>query len=79
MDKFFLIQIKRTNGAIEKGIVVKDTADAAFQGMYAYLGAYGYGKDANTDYVQVGIIDSNAVNITSPIVWKKAEETTPEE
>ena len=31
MDKYFLIQIKRTSGVIEKGVVVKDTLDAAKQ------------------------------------------------
>ena len=50
-DKYFLVQIKHTSGAWEKGVVVKDTLDAARQSYHAYLGAYGYGKDENTDYV----------------------------
>lgn len=50
-EKFFLVQIKRTNGKYEKGVVVKDSLDDARQGFHAYLGAYGYGHDANTDYV----------------------------
>lgn len=50
-NTFFLHQIKRTNGIIEKGIVVKDSLDAALQSYHAYLGAYAYGHDANTDYV----------------------------
>ena len=29
MDKFYLIQVKRTNGTLEKGVVIKDTLDAA--------------------------------------------------
>ena len=68
MTKFFLVQIKRTSGTIEKGVVVKDTADAARQSYYAYLGAYGYGHDANTDYVAVYIIDSTGLCIESK-VW----------
>lgn len=44
MNTFFLHQIKRTNGTFDKGIVIKDTFDAAKQG---YLDAYTY---PNTDY-----------------------------
>ena len=55
MEKFFLKQIKRTNETWEKGVVVKDTLDAARQSFHAYLGAYGYGQSAQTDYVQVEI------------------------
>ena len=56
-NKFFLHQIKRTNGTYEKGIVVKDTFEAAKQSYHAYLGAYAYGHDANTDFVQCMITD----------------------
>lgn len=51
-DKFFLHQIKRTSGQYTKGIVVADTFEAAKQGYHSYLGAYAYGHDENTDYVQ---------------------------
>ena len=57
MEKYFLVQIKQTNGTIEKGVVVKDTLDGARQSYHAYLGAYAYGNQANTDYVQVCILD----------------------
>lgn len=56
-EKYFLHQIKRTNGTIEKGIVVKDSFSAAKQGYHAYLGAYAYGQNAQTDYVQCMITD----------------------
>lgn len=52
MEKYFLTQIKRTNGTVEKGCVVKDTLDEVKQSYHAYLGAYAYGHDVNTDYVQ---------------------------
>ena len=52
MEKYFLTQIKRTNGTFEKGCVVKDTLDAVKQSYHAYLGAYAYGHDNTTDYVQ---------------------------
>ena len=57
MEKFFLVQIQRKNGEFTKGVVVKDTLDSARQSFHAYLGAYGYGNDKQTDYVQCMIID----------------------
>lgn len=73
MNKFFLVQVKRTNGTIEKGAVVKDTYDGACQSYHAYLGAYAYGKDANTDYVLVQILDSKGLGLKGE-TWEKAEE-----
>lgn len=74
-NKFFLSQIKHTNGIWEKGIVVKDTPEAARQSYHAYLGTYGYGKDANTDYVQVFITDAFGA-IIEPI---KIDDRRPRE
>ena len=73
MGKYFLVQVKRTNNVIEKGVVVKDTYDDACQSYHAYLGAYGFGKDANTDYVMVQILNSEGLGMKGE-VWKKAEE-----
>ena len=56
-EKYFLVQIKRTNGTYEKGVVVKDSLTAALQSFHAYFGAYGYEHDANTDYVQCAVLD----------------------
>lgn len=63
MGKFFLVQIKRTNGNIEKGVAVKDSYNAALQSYFAYLGAYGYDHDPNTDYVQVAILNSEGLQL----------------
>ena len=60
-EKFFLVQIKHTNGTWEKGVVVKDTLDSAKQSWHAYMGAYGYGHDTNTDYVLAQILDMDGV------------------
>lgn len=57
MDKFFLHEIKRNGETITKGIVVADTFDAAKQGYHAYLGAYAYEHEANTDFVSCMITD----------------------
>lgn len=56
-NKFFMHRIKHTNGTWDKGIEIKDTYDDAKQSYHAYLGAYAYGHDANTDFVQCMITD----------------------
>ena len=73
MNNFYLVQIKRTNGTIEKGVVVKDTYDAACQSYHAYLGAYAFGKDKNTDYVLVQILNSEGLGMKGE-VWIKRED-----
>jgi uncharacterized protein (DUF305 family) len=60
-EKFFLHQIKRTKGTIEKGIVVKDTFEGAKQSYHAYLGAYAYGQQADTDFVSVMISNCKGI------------------
>lgn len=77
-NKFFLHQIKRTSGAFDKGIVIKDTYEAAKQGYHAYLGAYGYGQQAETDFVSCHITDmSGSVLMTEtwikPVVESESE------
>jgi len=57
MEKYFLHQIKHTGDTWDKGIVIKDTWDAIRQSYHAYLGAYAYGYNADTDYVQAEITD----------------------
>jgi hypothetical protein len=56
-DKCFLVQIKHTNDVYEKGVVVKESLNDALQSLHAYFGAYGYGHDTSTDYVQCAILD----------------------
>ena len=65
--KFFVHQIKRTNGTVEKGIVVKDDFAGAKQAYHAYLGAYGYGKDPNTDYCFCMITDMSGTVLIKDI------------
>lgn len=60
-NKFFIHEIKRTDGTVEKGIVVKDTYDGAKQGYHAYLGAYAYGNNADTDFVSCMITDMSGM------------------
>ena len=77
MEKYFLIQIKRTNGTIEKGVVVKDTEDDVWQGYHAYLGAYAYGKDPNTDYVYAAVINVDGVELEH-VCWNHTSQPEPE-
>ena len=61
MDAYFLVQIKRTNGEFSKGVVVKDSLNAARQSYYAYLGAYGFEHEQGTDYVAAYIYGLNGI------------------
>ena len=84
---FFLHQIKhnKTANTWDKGIVVKategaDNLAAAKQSFHAYLGAYAYGNNADTDYVSCKI-----TNLAGTIVpkcdetWTSFDDITPEE
>jgi len=73
MEKYFLVQVKRTNGNIEKGVVVKDTYDGAQQSYHAYLGAYAFDHDPNTDYVLVHILNSHGLGMKGE-VWERQPE-----
>jgi hypothetical protein len=67
-NKYFLSQIKRaTDGTYTKGVVIHDTKDNALNGFHAYFGAYGYGKDANTDYVACFVSDMSGAIIKSEV------------
>ena len=75
---YFLHQIKHTNNNYDKGIVVKETLDDAKQGYHAYLGAYAYDHDPNTDFVSV-FISNEFGGINMNETWKHIEpEPEPE-
>ena len=78
-NKFFLHQIKRTNGTIDKGIVVKDTLEAAKQSYHAYLGAYAYGQNAGTDFVDCMITELLSGTILESEKWIAPEAPVSEE
>lgn len=73
-NKFFLHQIKRTNGTYDKGIVVKDTYEAAKQSYHAYLGAYAYGNDENVDFVQCMITEQFSDGVLMTETWSRQVE-----
>lgn len=84
-EKFYLVQIKRTNENYEKGVVVKNSLLEAKQSYHAYLGAYGYAHDPNTDYVLVCILDMHGavhaweVDNRIPVPMPEMETVVPEE
>lgn len=71
INKYFLTQVKRTNGTVEKGVVVKDSPDEVLQSLYSYLGAYAYGNDKNTDYVYVEAVNEDGAELDKK-KWEKA-------
>ena len=64
-NTYFLHQIKHTNNGFDKGIVVKETFEAAKQSYHAYLGAYAYGQHAETDFVSCEITDLYGARLMS--------------
>ena len=77
-NKYFLSQIKRTEENYQKGIVVHDSLDNALNGFHAYFGAYGYGKDVNTDYVACFISDMSGAIIKSEVDNRIVDEAASE-
>ena len=69
-EKYFMHRIKHTSDVYDKGIEVKDTLDAAKQSYHAYLGAYAYDNNANTDFVSVFISDTDGVILMAE-TWKR--------
>lgn len=74
------IQHNKTTGQWTKGIVIKNTPDidneaAALQTYHAYLGAYGYGNNADIDYVYCRLTAAN--NSREPLEeeWEASSNT----
>ena len=74
---FFMHRIKCTSGVYDKGIEVKETLDAAKQSYHAYMGAYAYQHDANTDFVHCMITDDIGTTLMGEC-WKMVVEPEPE-
>lgn len=72
---YFMHQIKHTLDNYDKGIVVKDTLEGAKQSYHAYLGAYAYGNNADTDFVSCMISDEDGAVLMNE-TWKQVTEVT---
>lgn len=76
---YFFIDAKGSNGEIiKKGCAVRNSYDEAMQSFYAYLGAYAFGKEEGTDFVQVAVMDSEGHTLAAKS-WKKPEPEPEEE
>lgn len=76
MNMFFVHEIKGLNNIISnKGIVVADTYDAAKQTYHAYLGAYAYGHDPETNFVSCMITDKTGAVLMAETWNAPAVET----
>lgn len=62
-NNYFVHRIKRTNATWDKGIEVHSTYDDAKQAYHAYLGAYAYGHNEGTDFVQCIITDMSGAEL----------------
>ena len=76
-EKFFLMQIKHRyeEDVWDKGVVIKDSEDEIRQSFHAYLGAYAYGHEPNTDYVCCEITNA----MCSRLDWKVWDKRRPYE
>jgi hypothetical protein len=73
MEMYFLTQIQhKKDGTWTKGVVIKETLEAARQSFHAYLGAYGYGQDPSVDYVACYIAAMSG-SITDAIIDNRIE------
>lgn len=78
MNNVYFIQQayhNKTTGQWNKGIVIKDAegADneaAALQTYHAYLGAYGYGNNADVDYVYCRLVSATGSREPIEEVWQ---------
>ena len=75
---FFMHRIKCKNETYDKGIEVHQTMDSAKQSYHAYMGAYGYGHEQGTTFVNCMISDELGTILMGEC-WNKPVEPEPEE
>ena len=74
VNKFFMHRAKENkNGDIEKGTETHLTYDSAKQAYHAYLGAYAYGKEKDTIFVQCSITDKTTHEPLMGETWNAPE------
>ena len=74
VNQFYIHEIRgKENVIANKGIVVAETYDAAKQGYHAYLGAYAYGNNPDTDFVSCMITDKNGAVLMAE-TWNAPKE-----
>ena len=76
-NKFFMHRAKETKGVVDKGTETHETYDSAKQAYHAYLGAYAYGREKDTTFVQCLITDKTTHQPLMGETWN-ASESEPE-
>ena len=69
---YFVHRIRKTNNVYDKGIEIKETLEAAKQSYHAYLGAYAYGQNPQTDFVSAMISDETGAILMNEC-WKAVQ------
>ena len=70
-NNFFVTRIRRTSNTFDKGVEIHETPESAKGSYYAFLGAYGYSRHAETDFCQAIISDMTGAIIIKE-TWTKA-------
>ena len=77
-NKFFMHKTRMAGDeVIDKSTEAHDTYDSAKQSMHAYLGAYAYGHETGTTFVQAFITDKTSHQSLMGETWN-APEADPE-
>lgn len=73
-NTFFLTRIRRTNGVWDKGTETHTDIDEARGAFHAYMGAFGYGRHADTDFCKAYITDMYGDDFIVKDKWIKPEQ-----
>ena len=80
MEKYFMHRIQKENGALDKGIEIHDTLDAAVLSFWGRL-KLAYGKNPNITFMHCMITDADGNVVLAPdgspynMTWKAESET----
>lgn len=73
-NTFFLTRIRRTSGTWDKGTETHTNFGEAMGAFYAYMGAYGYGRNEGTDFCTAYITDMFGDDFLVKAKWIKPEQ-----
>ena len=78
-NTFFLTRIRRTGGTWDKGTETHTDIDEARGAFHAYMGAYGYGRNADTDFCKAYITDMFGDGFIEQAKWIKPEQPSADQ
>lgn len=77
-NTYFLTRIRRTGGTWDKGAEIHTSYDEAMGAFYAYMGAYGYGRNKDTDFCRAYVTDMYSEDFIIQARWMKPETQAAE-